>query len=57
MNCLNVLAFKKFAFPSIKINTEELLELTKKAGLGEAFMVKQEQLEAISYLIILYEII
>ena len=40
MNCLKVLAFKKFAFPSIKINTEESLELTKKAGLGEAFMVR-----------------
>ena len=39
MNFLKELAFKKFAFPSIKMNTEESLELTKKAGLGEAFMV------------------
>ena len=40
MNCLNVLAFKKLAFPSIKINTEVSLELTKKAGFGEAFMAR-----------------
>jgi hypothetical protein len=40
INCLKELAFKKLAFPSIKINTEVSLELTKKAGLVEAFMVR-----------------
>jgi hypothetical protein len=45
IKCLKVLAFKKLALPSIKINTELSLEFTKKADLVEALMVKTIALE------------